>query len=823
MISNYLKVTFRNILRNPSFSFINLLGLSIGIASCLLIMQYVVFEKSYDKFHSDFENIYRLRVEGKRNSGQMQFQSARNFSAAGPEVYEKLEEVISYTRIRNDEALIEYAPDNQTEVKRFVESEIMYGDTTLFQMFDFELISGHPVLSLKEPRSIMLSESMTRKYFGPDMKIEDVIGKSFLINSDMMGEFDGTITGVFADIPQNSHIKFDILFSYQTLLTENDFYHTNWAQNSIFTYLKLRPGVDVEGLELKFPALIDVYKGDYFRETKYREDFYLQRLQDIHLYSHFSGEAEVNGDGQAVYFLTIIAVFVLVMAWVNYVNLSTTKAAERAREVGIRKVSGAYRTQLMVQFLMETAILMLVSCVVAFTIVQLTMPTFEGLVGKSIGFTLWRDPIFQIGFVLVAVSGILVAGAYPAFLLSNYKPAVVLKGNFSRSKQGLSFRKILVTFQFAISVSLIAGTYVVYSQLSFMQSQDLGAKIDKTLVVIAPRTTDALETQTMDFDAFKNDLLSNPRITNVSTSSYIPGEIVWGWGGYIRRANTPPDQAGSYSRYLVDAQFADNYDLQLVAGRFFSEEIARDTTVVVLTEAAAKKLGFASAEAAIGEKIYYPLNSRMDGREIEVIGVAKDFHQRSLKHGFQPLIFEQLRYSSGYYSIKIDSENVQEEQEFVRANFDKHFAGNPYDYFFLEDYYNDAYESDQKFGQVFALFAVLAIVVASLGLFGLSSFMIMQKTKEVGIRKVLGAPIQDLLRILSADFFRAIALANILAMPIMYIVFNNWLSDYPFRIELGIWFFVLPLLIISTTSMVTIVAKTVKASLMNPAEVLRNE
>lgn len=823
MLKNYLIVTFRNILRNPSFTLINFLGLSIGIAGCLLIVQYLVFEKSYDRFHSNYENIYRIRVEGKRNSGQMQFQSARNFSAAGPEVYSNFEEVLGYTRLHNEEALIRYKDPDTDELKTFVEDRIMYADTSLFQIFDFPLIMGDPVNSLREPYSILLSESMAEKYFGPDWQSKNIINQTFIVNSELSVEATGSITGIFKDIPANSHLKFDMLFSYSSLLAKSDFYHTNWSQNSILTYLRLEPGTDPRVLESKFPPIIDKHKGDYFTATEYREDFYLQALKDIHLNSHFDGEAEINGDAQSVFFLSIIAVFVLIIAWVNYVNLSTAKAMDRAKEVGIRKVNGAFKNQLIIQFLLETTVIKLASVVLAITIVQLIMPAFSELVGKSISFTLWKEPGFSLYFSLVTISGILFAGGYPAIILSAYKPAVVLKGKFIRSRQGVLIRKFLVILQFVISVSLIAGTLTVYNQLKFMQSQNLGVEIEQTLVIEAPMLTDEDSDLILTYQAFKNTLLQNPNIESVSTSTFVPGERVWGWGGYIRRANTPPDQAGAYRRYFIDHEFFESYGIELLTGRFFSKEIANDSTVVILTENASKKLGFESPESAIGKHIYYPLNFRQDKREIEVIGVVKDFHQGSLKQEFQPLIFELLRSPSSYYSVKIISKNMNDVLEYVGKSFKIIFSESPFNYFFLDDFYNASYKSDQQFGKVFGLFSILAIIVACLGLFGLSSYTIQQRTKELGIRKVLGAPILSLFKLLTVDFLKAILIANLIALPLMYYVLEGWLKNYPFRIELGLWLLVIPLLVVLIASLFTVIIKTMKATISNPINSLRDD
>ncbi len=818
MFRNYFIIMIRTILRKRLFTFINILGLTVGMISSLLIAQYVIFERSYDQFHSNAENIFRLRVQGQKYSGEYQFRSARNFSAAGPEVYHNLPEVTNYTRLRADDGLVKYVDVNTNQVKAFIEEKIFYADTAFLEIFDFPLLYGDAQTAFEKPRSILISRSMAKKYFGDQWESKIQIGKSTL-------EFSYRsfiLTGVFEDVPLNSHLKFDFLISYQTLLEGNDYYHTNWAENSIFTYITLAPGTDIAALEEKFPELIDRHKGEYFEAAQYREDFVLQKLTDVYLHSNFHDEAEVNGNNQSVFYLTIIAAFILVLAWVNYINLSTSWAIERAKEVGVRKVNGAVKGQLIIQFLLESSFINLISIILSLTLMQVLLPGFNQLVGKEMTFILFSQPSIILGAILIFTLGILAAGIYPSIVLASYQPIVVLRGKFSGSGKGARLRKALVISQFAISVALIASTLTIYKQLNYMQQEDLGVQIDQTLVLDVEYMANA----DIDLSTVKTLFLrisQIPEVTNISSSHFVPGDQVWGWGGYIRQANTPRDQAGSYHRYYVDHNYFENYGIKLKAGRFFSREFASDSTKVILTENARKKLGFASAEKAVGSSIYYPLNGQENQETAEIIGVTEDFHQKSLKNDYQPLIFELLRMPGRYVSMKVSSNDMTSSVSKVESAFNDIFPNEPFNYFFADDFYNEAYKTDVRFGYIFGSFSVLAIIIACLGLFGLTSYTIFRRSPEVGIRKALGASVSSILILLSVDFFKAVLISCLISLPIIHLVLDKWLDNYPFQLQIGLWFYAAPVGIILLITFVTVIFQTLNAAYINPAVSLKDE
>lgn len=819
MVKNYITIAVRNILRFPIFSGINILGLSIGLAGFLLIINYVIFENSYDKFHSNSKNIYRLRVEGKQNSGQVQFQSARNFSAAGPEVTKVFDEITNYTRIRNFSTILAKQSDNGEFLTSFVEDKIIIADTAFFSIFDFTLLQGDQANILKNSNEILLSRSTAIKYFGQDWESENILNQTLVT----MDSIQLAIGGVFEDVPLHSHLKFDIIVSYEILFKlYGDFYHTNWSQNSLFTYLEILPGTDIDALEAKFPSVIDKYKGDYFERTQYREDFYLQQLENIHLHSHFEGEAEVNGDAGSVFILFLIGLFVISIAIVNYVNLATARSLYRAKEVGIRKASGATRRHLILQFLYESIMITLVSFVLAYTLIQVFYPFFVDLVGKNIPLILFNS-VLWFSMILLFVLGIaILAGIYPAFIISAFKPSDILKGKFSKSGKGSLVRKVLVSVQLTISIGLIAGSLAIYDQLSFMISSDPGVNLENTIIINAPEYYE-IQSRNDQYIAFKESLKNHSDILSVSNSRFVPGEQVWGWGGYIRQAGAPDTDAKAYDLYFIDDAFLTDYDIELLAGRFFSINRAMDSTVVILSETASEKLGFESAADAIGKFIYYPMNNAQNNRKIEVIGVTKDFHQVSLKEDFLPVIFQLQRVPDRFISIKFEGSKLQNLLPIMRDNFRETFGEIPFDYSLLEDRFNEHYSPDKLFGKIVSVFTFLAIFISCLGLFGLSTFLVLQKRKEIGIRKVLGATTGKIVGMLSSELVITILISSLAALPIAYFLIDLWLQNYPNRIQFNLVMYLIPPIIVLLVALITVGTQTFSAANSNPKDILMDD
>ncbi len=807
MIKNYFTIALRNLRKNKVFSFINILGLAIGIAACLLILQYVQWELSYDDFHTNKENLYRVK-QNRYNKGVLTTEWAAGCGAAGYELKEGFEEVEEYATLRPTAGVVIYKGASTGPV-RFKEEKMFFATASFLPMFSFDLLQGDESSALEKPYTAVLSQKAAQRYFGS----EDPIGQRISVNDD--NEYE--ITGVFQDIPENSHLKFDFLFSYSTYVGwVGEDVLTAWQWDGFYTYLKLKDGTDPQALEAKIPALIDAKAGEELAEYDSDMDFSLQPLTEIHLTSNYMMEAEVNGDKDAVYALLIIAIFIILIAWVNYINLSTAKSVDRAKEVGIRKVMGSQRMQLIRQFMAESVLLNVVAVIIAIILVLASYRYFGTLVGQEITLSLFATPSFWWFLLTIFLVGAFFSGIYPAFILSAFKPVQVLKGKMRTSKNGVVLRKTLVVLQFAASVFLIAGTLIVYQQIMYMQNQDLGVAIDQTLVIEAPSVVDD-SVYTDRVEGFKSALTRNSSIQAATASTAVPGNKPgWNAGG-IRLVSQDDTESNQYRVMGVDYDFLEAFQLQMVAGRNFSREFSTDESTVLFNESAIKLLGFDEAEKALNEEIFFW------GDTFKIVGVIKDYHQESLIANFDPLIFRLMPASRRYFSLKVESAHLPETIATANQAWDSYFPGNPFNYFFLDDHFNKQYQADLRFGQTFGFFALLAILVACLGLFGLSSFMAVQKTKEIGIRKVLGSSVSGIVALLSKDFIQLVIMASVVSLPIVYLVMQSWLSDYAFRIEIAWWLLLSPVILVMLIALFTISFQTVRAALADPAKSLRYE
>ncbi len=807
MLLNYLKIALRNLLKNKVFSLINIFGLAIGMAACLLILQYVTFELSYDDFHTNKENIYRLKQD-RYDKGVLSTEWAAGCAAIGPAMNDAFPEVEEYAKIRPYGGVVIYkdAPGGPV---RFKEEKMYLGTASVLPMFSFDLIAGDEATALKEPYKVVISESAARRYF----KEEDSMGKR--ISVDDRNEFE--ITGIMKDIPENSHLKFDFLFSYETFVQwAGEGANNAWQWDGFYNYVSLLQGTDPQALEAKIPALIEEKAGEELRKYDAGMEFFLQPLTSIHLYSNYMMEAEVNGDGDAVYSLLIIAFFIIIIAWVNYINLSTAKSIDRAKEVGVRKVMGSFRSQLVRQFLFESVLLNALAVLLAFVIVLITYRHFDLLTGKELTLSLFGTAAFWWAVLGFFVVGAFFSGLYPAFVLSSFKPVSVLKGKMSTSSRGVFLRKFLVVLQFTASVFLIAGTLTVYQQISYMQNQELGVNIAQTLVIEAPNiVNDSIYADRVR--TFKTELLRSSSVKAVAASTAVPGNKPgWNAGG-IRLVHQDDSESKQYRVIGIDYDFVDAFQLEILEGRNFSESFTNDEGSVLFNESAVAMMGFEDLQAALDEDIFFW------GDTFKIVGVVKDYHQESLKANFDPLIFRCLPASRSYYSLKVATNNVSETMQHAQAVWNDIFPGNPFEYFFLDDHFNNQYQADLRFGKVFGFFAALAIFVACLGLFGLSSFMAAQRTKEIGVRKVLGASIASILALLSKDFVKLILIAGVIAVPLAYLVLQNWLNNYAFHINLNWWLFVLPMLAVLFIALFTVSVQSLKAAMANPVDTLRDE
>ncbi|MDN5210588.1 ABC transporter permease [Fulvivirgaceae bacterium BMA12] len=824
MLYNHLKIALRIFSKNKLFSLINVVGLTIGITAYVLITQYVKFESGYDKYHPGIDDLYRVTLTW--NFGSKGFHTdATNHPAVASSMKADFPEVENYARVVDKTVMwgtfvLSYTNENGIVVKSNANDNKMFiAEGSIFELFDIPLVHGNPATALKEPLSVVMSESLARQFFGE----EDPLGKTLMVNNEQPVK----VTGVFKDLPQNTHLNFDILASFSTL---GDWTDNTWIWPEFYNYVRLRPGTDPAEVEAKFPAFVKKYLGDVMKEHGFEASFGLQPVKDIHLKSQLNNEISANSSDQTLRFLMIIAGFVIVIALINFINLSTAKSVERAKEVGLRKVVGGRRGALIGQFLMESLLINLISVVLAVGLISLLMKPFNELVGLDVlSLSLWLDPNIWLTLLLVFLAGGLLAGIYPALVLSGFKPVYVLKGKFHKTGSGALLRRILVITQFIVSIGLIAGTFILYKQFTFMQSQELGYDVEHSMVVNAPIVTDS--TITSKIEVFKNELLRNPNINAVAASSAIPGKrIIWTNG--TRKLHDEKEMSVSCYQLTIDHDFLPTYKIALLAGRnftkadrspYFNPQVdSRQSHKVLVNRAAVKKLGYTGIEEVLNEKIIFKLGPK--DRTGEVIGVVDDYHQQSLQHNIDPIIFIYPdNYFAMYLTFNVNTTNLKETIEAVEAQFNDFFPHDPYKYFFLDEYFNRQYQADNQFAKICFWFSGLAIFIAVLGLFGLGSYMALQRTKEISVRKVLGANTMQMLILIPKDLLKLILIASVIALPAAYLVTQEWLSGYAFQVDLSLWMFILPLGMVILVAFVSVLFQSLKAAMVNPADSLRNE
>jgi putative ABC transport system permease protein len=808
MFKNYLIITWRNLFRNKAYSAINIGGLTIGITACLLILQYVAFETSYENFHEKKDRVYRVKQE-RYNGGKLETEWAGGAFAVGNHFKEAIPEIEEYVKVMQSGDIIVEVKDEILKI-----DEVFYATNSFFDVFSYALIAGDVASVLKEPGTAAISETMAIKIYGT----KDIIGKTLPIN----GGNNYRITGVFKDMPLNTQLQPNFLASYATFV-DNVKTNSNgeqtpedaWDWDGCLTYILLKEGASATQVEAKFPAVVTDNQSDFSKQSNSTAKYFLMPITDIHLNSNFMMEPGPTGDGKTVYLLLAIAFFIIIIAWVNYINLATARAIGRAKEVGVRKAIGSNRKQLITQFFFESALFNTLALFLALVLMAVMIPSFNQLSGQELSYTLFTKSSFWLGLLGLFVVGTFLSGAYPAFVLSRFKPVDVLKGKMVSTKQGAVLRKSLVVLQFAASLFLLIGTFTVYEQIQFMRKESLGLDIDKTLVIVPPIVSDS--TYASQMTAFKENLLKYPSIESVAAATTIPGQPVnWNAGG-IKLVTQEPEQAKQYRVIGVDYDYVDQFGLELVAGRKFLESYGTDPEAVILNRAGITQLGFNKPEEAIGERIDFW------GNEYTIIGVSENFNQQSLRLPYEPLVMRLIPDLRGYFTIKQSSEDIAQTIAQVATEWNTFFPGNTYEYFFLDDHFNDQYKADQRFGKVFGLFTALAILVACLGLFGLASFTTLQRTKEIGIRKVLGSSVLEILKLLYKEFAFLLVIAFLIAIPIAWFTTSNWLQSYAFRINIHWSFFLLPFVAIMLIALVTVSFQTIKASLANPVDSLRTE
>jgi putative ABC transport system permease protein len=806
MIKNYFKTAWRSLWKNKTFAAINIFGLSVGVAAFLLIINYLRFEYSYDDAHVKKDRIYRVPMMTKEKGGKEQT-FAFTYPAVAPALKKDFPEIEEAARFRRQGGIVTYKDQKIIEP-----GTLYYADGSLFNIFSFRFVKGNAATAFKELNDAVITEETAKKYFGN----EDPIGKPLHYRNE-----DYIVKAVLEDLPANSHIRFNIIINYEKYIQlTNGNANTSWGWSDFYTYVLLKPGTNAKALEAKFPAFAEKYMGTDMKQRDYQNSFYLQPLKDIHLRSKYDYEMAGNGNFSYLKYLGIAALFILFIAWINYVNLSTAHSLDRSKEVGIRKVVGAGKFQLVRQFLSESFFLNIIAVIIGILVFRLTLPAFSTLVEKNLSSLVVADWRFWVFVVIIFLLGTLLAAFYPAFVLSSFQPIYSIKTSQGATglKGGRNFlRKSLVVLQFIAAIVLITGAIGFYKQLHYMQTRDLGVNIKQTLVV--QQTTNTDSSSIPSFNSFINDMVANPAIQSVTASTSVPGAEVGGSSDYALKNS----QSGKRCRNLgVDNKFIDAYGLKIVAGRgFTNDRPAVDTNVlvnIILNETAVNVFGFAKNEDAVGQYI------DGSGFHCKVIGVVKDYHQESLQNSFDPIVFypEEER-NFGNFSLKINTTNLPVLMDFVKQKWNTYYPQSPFRFFFLDEQFNAQYKTDKLFATVLWLFTAIAIVIACLGLFGLSLFTIAKRNKEISIRKVLGATLFQITSMITKDYLKLVLLAGIVALPVAFILVNNWLQDYAFHIGIGIWFFILPILLIITIAILTVLYQSVRAGIANPVKNLRSE
>jgi putative ABC transport system permease protein len=809
MFNHFLKVLFRNALKNKIYSALNVVGLTLGMSAFILIGLHVWNERSYDDFHAKKSEIFRVRQD-RYTDGVLSRQWTAGAWSIGVDLKNNFPEVLRYVNV-NKNGLQSAVLSNENIF--FKEERLFYASEDFFDIFSYPLIKGVDSLVLLKPFTMVVSESLAKRYFGDD----DPIGKSLKCNGS--NEFE--ITGVFKDAPENTHLKFDALFSFESLLkiigpedTQN--LMTNWGWSGNYCYIELAPSASVKLLEAKIPALVEKKMGKELRAWGEGMSFAMQPLSSIHLDSNFKDEIEPNGDRQSTNFLALIAIFILGMAWVNYINLSTARAIERTKEVGVRKVLGSGYGLLIRQFLFEAFTFKLLAVMLTALFVAILLPSFSTFLNQKIDLSMFSEKRTWLYLLGIFLLGVLASGIYPAFVMSGFNPVQVLKGRFQSSASGHYLRKGLISFQFISSVVLMVGTFVVYQQIDFMRSSALGIDKEQMLIVQGPAIKDS--TYYRKFDFFRESLLSYPDIQKITVSTDVPGQSVKASNGQVRLVGQDLKLGNTYRVVMSDEDFPETYGMQLMAGRMFSREFNDHWNAALVNETAMQLFGYNDPEKIIGQKAF------LWDDTIKIVGVLKNYHQESLKSKVDQLIFICDKEISNYYTVKIrTNKSLATMVRTVEEKYKGAFPDNPFQYFFLDDYFNLQYQSDVQFGKVFGLFSLLAIIIACLGLFGLSSYLVLQRTKEIGIRKVLGATVVQITSLVSKEFILIVLISNIIAWPIAFYTMDFWLRGFAFRIDLGVFSFVLPTAITLLIATLTVATQSIKAARANPTINLRAE
>jgi putative ABC transport system permease protein len=808
MLKNYFKIAFRNLWRNKLYSFINIFGLAMGIAAFLLILQYVSFEKSVNGFHKDLPSIYRLLNEDQKGQTWPQIEPGWAQRAK-----ERFPEIKDYCRF--DEGIAEgIVRRNVENAEPFREKSIGYVEGNFFEFFSFKLLEGQSA-SLKKTNVVFLSQDAVKKYFGKDQPI----GQSITL-FNQFGKSSYTVEGIF-EIPVNSDVRYDMVFSLETLRNPSNLNGNDWAEldnlssQFINTYFVLNDGADHKKLEQKLSTLRTELKKD-----KDAVIFRLQPFANVHLPSSLNDNYQTSGNLKYVYILSVIAMLILAIAWFNYINLSTANSLKRASEVGVRKVVGASRQSLVLQFLGESLLVNIIGFGLGLLIVQLIQPLFNELIGTELTLsTLLYTKAWMIGLLLL-VGGSLLSGAYTAYSLSGFNPIETLKGKLIKTTKGVVLRKSLVVFQFGISIGLLLATAFIYQQLNYMQNNNLGVNTDQLLVIRGPQVGRD-STYKGRRDAFLNVIAQQSFVKDYALSGSIPGNgYNFSTSGFSQPGSRKGDELKLFSFALIDDRYLNAYQVGLAGGRTFTQAETvvewNDNDKVLMNEKAIAELGFKSVEEALNTKVQW------DERKLQIVGVVKNYHHTGLQRAIDPIIFYPQS-NSTYVTVRLSSDKIQEHVAKLEKLFKSYFVNNPFEYFFADDNFNKQYVTEQQYSRLFTTASVWAIIIACLGLFGLATYTVESRTKEIGVRKVLGASVLTIAQLLSKDFLRLVLIAFLIATPVVWFVMHRWLQDFAYRIDLSWWVFVLAGAAALGIAIITISFQAMKAAVANPVKSLRTE
>lgn len=812
MLRNYLTMSFRSLWKNKGFSLINIMGLAIGLATCLLILFFVIDELSYDKYNARAKDIYR--VDADIQFGGSHFDMAMSPDPIGLTLKKDYPEVEAYVRLKRpeDRFLVRKGDQNVAE------DNVLFADSSLFNVFTLPMIEGNPSTALTEPNSVVITEAIARKYFNRT----DVVGKSLLVNDTSSYE----ITGVIKNLPPRSHFYNDVFIS---MASNPDSRMGTWVMNNYQTYIVLKPDSDPKKFEKHFDEIVDKYvlvqvqqmlgiTKDQFKQGGNFARYHLFPLTDIHLHSSKVGEIGVNSDIQYVYIFSAAAIFILLIACVNFMNLSTARSANRAKEVGVRKVLGSMRTNLINQFITESVVVAAISMILAVMIVLICLPYFNNLSGKNIDVHFFEMPWLIVSIVGLTLLVGFLAGSYPAFYLSAFRPVKVLKGEVASGFRSSKLRSALVIFQFCVSILLIVSTIVIYSQLRYIRHKDIGFNREQVLVL---QNTDKLGN---GMKAFRTELKRIKGVEDVTMTKFLPTSGKLSDAPLFRDASFDQKSAISTQLWNVDEHYISTLGMTVVKGRNFSEEMTTDASGVILNEAAAAQLGY---KDPLNKFLYIPKDFRAGNSPdnimtFHIIGIVKNFNYSSLRQKVSPLALF-LNASPGTTGIRIKTADIPGLISQVKQAWSRMQPGQPFSYTFMDDDFNRIYNAEQRTGSIFIYFAALAIIVACLGLFGLVTYAAEQRSKEIGVRKILGASVNNIVMMLTSDFVKLVLIALLIAAPLAWWLMAKWLQGFSYRINMSVWFLVFAGVLAIAIAVVTACSQAIKAAIANPVKSLRRE